>query len=293
MVIPWRTTHLKVPRTMRSTMSLRVSNEAMKFHDSPRSFWGSAMRDTGRTAAGDHRPSRWALLRRSPLFVTWSKGGGGRRWRREYTLRGCIGTLQARPLRGALPEYALTAAMRDPRFPPITQAGPLLLPAPHPTTPTSLAGPVQESTVSSDLMGLPCNDHRHASAGDNSCACCDGSLLTANLPGFDQRGRSSPAMLFCVSVPIASRRVSQAALRRAHTTCCGSAKGLGQVLDRGAGAGGGADIGGAAVWQGMAPVAYRPAWPRLLIRRLSTQISKLSRSLGACLHKVLCRYLMM
>lgn len=160
MVIPWRTTHLKVPRTMRSTMSLRVSNEAMKFHDSPRSFWGSAMRDTGRTAAGDHRPSRWALLRRSPLFVTWSKGGGGRRWRREYTLRGCIGTLQARPLRGALPEYALTAAMRDPRFPPITQAGPLLLPAPHPTTPTSLAGPVQESTVSSDLMGLPCNDHR-------------------------------------------------------------------------------------------------------------------------------------
>mmetsp|Transcript_1195 Transcript_1195/g.3570 ORF Transcript_1195/g.3570 Transcript_1195/m.3570 type:complete len:269 (-) Transcript_1195:118-924(-) len=57
-----------------------------------------------------------------PLFVTWSKssGGVGRR-KGGYSLRGCIGTLAPRQLTGALPEYALTAALRDPRFPPITQ----------------------------------------------------------------------------------------------------------------------------------------------------------------------------
>ncbi len=279
---------------MRSTICLRVSNEAMQFHDSPvlsgeefcdaghRSYscGRSPTQSVGASAAQPPVRDMEQGQRRAPVAA----GVHAARLHRHPA-----GSAAERRAAGVRPH----CSHARPALPAHHPGGAPPLPAPHPTTPTSLAGPVQESTVSSDLMGLPCNDHRHASAGDNSCACCDNPLLTANLPGVDQRRRSSPAMLFCVSVPIASRRVSQAALRRAHTTCSGSAKGLGQVLDRGAGAGGGADIGGAAVWQGMAPAAYRPVWPWPLIRRLSTQISKLSRSLGACLHKVLCRYLMM
>lgn len=44
-------------------------------------------------------------LLRSPLFVSWhkrSRQGDGVR------LRGCIGTLEPRPLRAALHDYALT-----------------------------------------------------------------------------------------------------------------------------------------------------------------------------------------
>lgn len=37
----------------------------------------------------------------------------------EKTLRGCIGTFSAQPLREGLREYALTSALRDSRFPPI------------------------------------------------------------------------------------------------------------------------------------------------------------------------------
>ena len=39
---------------------------------------------------------------------------------RESTLRGCIGTLSPRRLRGGLAEYALLAGTRDSRFPPVT-----------------------------------------------------------------------------------------------------------------------------------------------------------------------------
>lgn len=57
-----------------------------------------------------------------PLFVTWNKSSAGVRRAGRYNLRGCIGTLTPRPLQTSLPEYALTAALRDPRFPAITQA---------------------------------------------------------------------------------------------------------------------------------------------------------------------------
>ncbi|XP_047332240.1 uncharacterized protein At2g38710-like [Impatiens glandulifera] len=50
-----------------------------------------------------------------PLFVTWKKliNGG------EPRLRGCIGTLEDRYLITGFKDYALTSALRDPRFPPI------------------------------------------------------------------------------------------------------------------------------------------------------------------------------
>jgi AMMECR1 len=62
--------------------------------------------------------------------VTWSKAparpGAGpfslRGRRGAWRLRGCIGTLAARQLHAALPEYALTAALRDRRFSPVTPA---------------------------------------------------------------------------------------------------------------------------------------------------------------------------
>eukprot|EP00743_Colponemidia_sp_Colp-15_P002314 GILK01002509.1.p1 GENE.GILK01002509.1~~GILK01002509.1.p1 ORF type:complete len:242 (-),score=39.16 GILK01002509.1:189-914(-) len=51
-----------------------------------------------------------------PLFVTWLKTN---RADDEPSLRGCIGTFSALPLTG-LKEYALTSALRDRRFSPIT-----------------------------------------------------------------------------------------------------------------------------------------------------------------------------
>lgn len=53
-----------------------------------------------------------------PLFVTWKQGGSGTD--EGYRLRGCIGTFDAKPLHTALYDYALTSALRDSRFRPIS-----------------------------------------------------------------------------------------------------------------------------------------------------------------------------
>ncbi|KAI9104744.1 AMMECR1 domain-containing protein [Phlyctochytrium arcticum] len=53
-----------------------------------------------------------------PLFVTWNtlhKDGSAR-------LRGCIGNFDPLPLHSGLKDYALTSALRDRRFSPITSA---------------------------------------------------------------------------------------------------------------------------------------------------------------------------
>ncbi|XP_060598922.1 nuclear protein AMMECR1-like [Ruditapes philippinarum] len=49
-----------------------------------------------------------------PLFVTWKLG-------KDKRLRGCIGTFSATNLQCGLREYAVTSAMRDSRFSPITK----------------------------------------------------------------------------------------------------------------------------------------------------------------------------
>lgn len=49
-----------------------------------------------------------------PLFVTWKIG-------RDRRLRGCIGTFSAMNLHSGLREYAVTSAMKDSRFSPITK----------------------------------------------------------------------------------------------------------------------------------------------------------------------------
>eukprot|EP01113_Clastostelium_recurvatum_P039729 TRINITY_DN6098_c0_g1_i3.p1 TRINITY_DN6098_c0_g1~~TRINITY_DN6098_c0_g1_i3.p1 ORF type:complete len:238 (+),score=23.21 TRINITY_DN6098_c0_g1_i3:67-714(+) len=56
-----------------------------------------------------------------PLFVTWNKaskrGDGG-----DLRLRGCIGTFSGRPLHTGLHEYAVTSAIKDTRFDPVSKA---------------------------------------------------------------------------------------------------------------------------------------------------------------------------
>ncbi|XP_026315650.1 uncharacterized protein CG5902 [Hyposmocoma kahamanoa] len=49
-----------------------------------------------------------------PLFVTWKIG-------KDHRLRGCIGTFNAMHLHSGLREYAITSALRDSRFSPITR----------------------------------------------------------------------------------------------------------------------------------------------------------------------------
>ena len=49
-----------------------------------------------------------------PLFVTWTTG-------KNKELRGCIGTFASNNLEKNLKEFALTAALEDDRFPPISQ----------------------------------------------------------------------------------------------------------------------------------------------------------------------------
>lgn len=49
-----------------------------------------------------------------PLFVTWKIG-------KEHRLRGCIGTFNAMHLHSGLREYAITSALKDSRFSPITR----------------------------------------------------------------------------------------------------------------------------------------------------------------------------
>lgn len=50
----------------------------------------------------------------SPLFVTWKIG-------RDQRLRGCIGTFSELNLHSGLKEYALTSALKDSRFDPISR----------------------------------------------------------------------------------------------------------------------------------------------------------------------------
>ena len=49
-----------------------------------------------------------------PLFVTWTTG-------KEKDLRGCIGTFASYDLEKNLKKFALTAALEDDRFPPISE----------------------------------------------------------------------------------------------------------------------------------------------------------------------------
>lgn len=54
-------------------------------------------------------------LGKSPMFVTWEEKNENQ----TYDLRGCIGTFSKLDIQKGLKTYSLTAALQDPRFPPI------------------------------------------------------------------------------------------------------------------------------------------------------------------------------
>lgn len=54
-------------------------------------------------------------LHKSPMFVTWEE----KNTNNTYELRGCIGTFSKLNIQEGLKTYSLTAALQDPRFPPI------------------------------------------------------------------------------------------------------------------------------------------------------------------------------
>ncbi|APA14425.1 hypothetical protein SS1G_11727 [Sclerotinia sclerotiorum 1980 UF-70] len=59
----------------------------------------------------------------SPLFVTWNTlSTSSHPHQNSPTLRGCIGTFSSEPLITSLPEYALTSALHDTRFSPISRS---------------------------------------------------------------------------------------------------------------------------------------------------------------------------
>lgn len=82
----------------------------------------SAPRSSSPSPPRDTPPPR-PNPRTSPLFVTWETTSPSARDFSSSSspprLRGCIGTLTPRRLRGALDEYALLAGVRDARFPPV------------------------------------------------------------------------------------------------------------------------------------------------------------------------------
>jgi len=55
-----------------------------------------------------------------PLFVTWDKIYYTTKNNYEYHLRGCIGTLSPRNLNSSIGDYALTSALKDSRFDPVS-----------------------------------------------------------------------------------------------------------------------------------------------------------------------------
>jgi uncharacterized protein (TIGR00296 family) len=63
------------------------------------------------------RTSQNGPITSSPLFVTWNKRPSPNS---SYTLRGCIGTFESQPLPDGLASYALTSALYDTRFRPMT-----------------------------------------------------------------------------------------------------------------------------------------------------------------------------
>ncbi|KAI1322317.1 AMMECR1 domain-containing protein [Xylariaceae sp. FL0255] len=58
------------------------------------------------------------IITKSPLFVTWNEMS---RATREYELRGCIGTFEAKRLEAGLSMFAIQSALHDTRFHPISK----------------------------------------------------------------------------------------------------------------------------------------------------------------------------
>ncbi|KAL3426361.1 hypothetical protein PVAG01_03152 [Phlyctema vagabunda] len=92
-----------------SSLSLAPSTEATTPASSTSSFTPIGI--------GRKTSQRNSSITESPLFVTWNTISAHSAFR---NLRGCIGTFEAQPLAAGIASYALTSALEDTRFSPIT-----------------------------------------------------------------------------------------------------------------------------------------------------------------------------
>lgn len=107
------------PASSSSTTSLQQAQAQSQSQRSPQAPPGAGGTDTPNTSVSSLEPAAAAgadELDESPLFVTWNILQG----RHGYNLRGCIGTFEPLPLEEGLASYALTSAMHDTRFRPVT-----------------------------------------------------------------------------------------------------------------------------------------------------------------------------
>lgn len=97
----------------------RLANSSSSGTSSPSS--GSSMSlatDTPDTSMTSLETERAAPITESPLFVTWNTVSA----RSGHTsLRGCIGTFEAQELEDGLSSYAITSAIHDMRFDPVSK----------------------------------------------------------------------------------------------------------------------------------------------------------------------------
>ncbi|VDP90821.1 unnamed protein product [Echinostoma caproni] len=84
-----------------------------------------------------------------PLFVIWIHG-------RDDSLRGCVGTFTALNIHHGLREYAITSALKDSRFSPITEEE-----FPHLTS-SALRQSIRLTRYRSEKLSVPASDYLRA-----------------------------------------------------------------------------------------------------------------------------------
>ncbi|KAK8135774.1 hypothetical protein PG984_003714 [Apiospora sp. TS-2023a] len=97
----------------------RLANSSSSGTSSPSS--GSSMSlatDTPDTSMTSLETERAAPITESPLFVTWNTVSARSG---NTSLRGCIGTFEAQELEDGLSSYAITSAIHDMRFDPVSK----------------------------------------------------------------------------------------------------------------------------------------------------------------------------
>ncbi|KAK0713032.1 AMMECR1 domain-containing protein [Lasiosphaeria miniovina] len=108
----------RLPALRRLAASSSSSSTAASASSSSSSSTTSLQQQSGvATPATSVSSTPPPTIAESPLFVTWNtlSGRGG-----EHSLRGCIGTFEPHELGEGLSSYALTSALQDTRFSPIT-----------------------------------------------------------------------------------------------------------------------------------------------------------------------------
>ncbi|TAQ85551.1 hypothetical protein B7494_g6142 [Chlorociboria aeruginascens] len=78
---------------------------------------GSSTNSFTPVGVGRHTSQRSSVISEIPLFITWNTVS---KTSNQRFLRGCIGTFEEQPLATGLSSYALTSALHDHRFSPVT-----------------------------------------------------------------------------------------------------------------------------------------------------------------------------